>query len=88
MATKRLITDNVAIPTRQHIHWLLQIMDRYEEENNKDHTEDELNSVQNITLVLENCAGRLYSQQKHYRFLLVGFVITNLAWFSIYMGWA
>lgn len=88
MVTKRLITDNVAIPTRQHIQWLLQIKDRYEDESAKDHTEDELNSVQNITLVLENCAGRLYSQQKQYRFLLVGFVITNLAWFSIYMGWA
>lgn len=88
MATKRLITDNVAIPTRQHIHWLLQIKNIYEQESDKAHTEDELNSVQNITLVLENCAGRLYSQQKHYRFLLVGFVVTNLAWFSIYMGWA
>lgn len=85
---KRLITDNIAIPTRQHIQWLLQIRDRYEEESNKDHTEDEIKSVQNITLVLENCAGRLYTQQKHYKFLLTGFVITNLAWFSIYMGWA
>ena len=85
---KRLITDNIAIPTRQHIQWLLQIRDRYEEESNKDNTEDEIKSAQNITLVLENCAGRLYTQQKQYKFLLVGFVVTNLVWFSIYMGWA
>jgi hypothetical protein len=39
-------------------------------------------------MVLENCAGRLYTQQKRYGFLLTGFVVTNLAWFSIYMGWA
>ena len=85
---KRLITDNIAIPTRQHIQWLLQIGDRYEEESNKDNTEDEIKSAQNITLVLENCAGRLYTQQKRYGFLLTGFVVTNLVWFSIYMGWA